>query len=503
MASEWIRGLLIAIATAAALAPPYAWTQERRQTYALPESVKPAAPDAVTAPAERPADTESSASGNRSDKPQVSSVRFMTWDNFSRVMIEVSQETRYEVHRLQPDPAKGLPPRIYVDVFGARLATGSKEPITVEDGIVRQIRVAQYAAETVRAVLEVNSNQDYSVSQLNDPYRIILDIRGQRPGQVVASVDRPAAAPSVAKPETPPVKPETALAKPPPTNVKPEPAVGKPPSVNPKADVASARPEATNAKPEEIAKPMSPPVKEIKPRAKDLNAPTAGLKKIVLDPGHGGKDPGAVGVHGVAEKDIVLKVAKKLAARLIKDLGVQVVLTRSDDRFIRLEDRTAIANKEDADLFISLHMNASPNGEAKGLETYYLDNTTDEASLRLAARENSTSTANVSDLQFILSDMTQNMKLEDSVTLAHRLHDSLLTAMAPKLGDVKDLGVKKALFYVLVGARMPSVLLEMFFITNRNEGRAMSQDTYQDTVVDALFEGIQKYGESVLTAKTL
>src|SRR5438045_7278087 len=169
MASEWIRGLLIAIATAAALAPPYALAQERRQTYALPESVKPAAPDAVTAPAERPADTESSSTGNRSDKPQVSSVRFMTWNNFSRVMIELSQETRYEVHRLQPDPAKGLPPRIYVDVFGARLATGSKEPITVEDGIVRQIRVAQYTAETVRAVLEVNSNQDYSVSQLNDP----------------------------------------------------------------------------------------------------------------------------------------------------------------------------------------------------------------------------------------------------------------------------------------------------------------------------------------------
>jgi N-acetylmuramoyl-L-alanine amidase len=209
-----------------------------------------------------------------------------------------------------------------------------------------------------------------------------------------------------------------------------------------------------------------------------------------------------VGIQGVAEKDVVLKVAKKLASKL-RENGVQVVLTRSDDRFIRLEDRTAIANKEDADLFISLHMNASPNPEAKGLETYYLDNTTDEASLRLAARENGTSTSSVSDLQFILSDMTQNMKLEDSVTLAHRLHDSLLASMATRLGDVKDLGVKKALFYVLVGARMPSVLLEMFFITNKTEGRAMTQEAYQDSVVDALFEGIQKYGESVITAKTL
>jgi N-acetylmuramoyl-L-alanine amidase len=205
----------------------------------------------------------------------------------------------------------------------------------------------------------------------------------------------------------------------------------------------------------------------------------------------------------VAEKDIVLKIAKKLAAKLKKDLGVQVVLTRKDDRFVSLEDRTAIANAEDADLFISLHMNASPNSEARGLETYYLDNTTDEASMRLAARENSTSRRNISDLQFILSDMTQNMKLEDSVTLAHRLHDSLAASMSPKLGEIKDLGVKKALFYVLVGARMPSVLLEMFFITNKNEGRAMRQEEYQDAVTDALYEGIEKYQESILAVKTL
>src|ERR1043166_7707495 len=247
-----------------------------------------------------------------------------------------------------------------------------------------------------------------------------------------------------------------------------------------------------------VDKPRDPaPAKPAKPAA-----PPA-LRKIVLDPGHGGKDPGAIGVDGIAEKDIVLKVAKKLAQKLTRDLGIQVVLTRKDDRFIRLEDRTAIANAEDADLFISLHMNASPSGEAKGLETYYLDNTTDEASIRLAERENATSRNNVSDLQFILSDMTQNMKLEDSVTLAHRLHESLLGSVAQRHVGTKDLGVKKALFSVLVGARMPSVLLEMFFITNKTEGRAMNRDSYQDAVVDALYDGIQKYGENVIAAKTL
>jgi N-acetylmuramoyl-L-alanine amidase len=227
------------------------------------------------------------------------------------------------------------------------------------------------------------------------------------------------------------------------------------------------------------------------------------LRKIVLDPGHGGKDPGAVGPGGIAEKDIVLTIAKKLAAKLRKEKGVQVALTRTDDRFVALEDRTAIANAEDADLFISLHMNASPNTEARGIETYYLDNTSDEAAIRLAARENGTSRKNVSDLQFILSDMTQNMKLEDSITLAHRLQGALVGGMSTVMGDVKDLGVKKALFYVLVGARMPSVLVEMFFVTHRVEGRAMNQGKYQDAMVEALFEGIQKYDQSTMMARTL
>ena len=187
--------------------------------------------------------------------------------------------------------------------------------------------------------------------------------------------------------------------------------------------------------------------------------------------------------------------------KLKKEMGFDVVLTRSDDRYVALEDRTSFANAQDADLFISLHMNASHNLEARGIETYYLDNTNDEASIRLAARENSTSRKSVSDLQFILSDMLQNMKLEDSVSLAHRLQSALVSGMSRKLTDVRDLGVKKALFYVLVGARMPSVLVEMFFITNKIEGAAMSQESYQDAMVDALVEGVAKYNEGTMAMK--
>ena len=371
------------------------------------------------------------------DRARLFSVRVLSSKTYSRVTIDLSHEVRYETHRLKEDPSKGLPPRIYVDLFSTKLAMDSRNPIAVDDGVLRQLRVGQFTADIIRIVIDLTTLGEHNAFLLADPYRLVIDIQGQKNAEALAAVDK------------------------------------------------SKKRTAT-----------------LPEKGKQL--PVSGIRKIVLDPGHGGKDPGAIGVGGIAEKDIVLAIAKKLERKLKQEMGVEVVLTRRDDRFIPLEDRTAIANAEGADLFVSLHMNASPNGEAKGLETYYLDNTNDEASLRLAARENGTSRRNVSDLQFILSDMTQNMKLEDSITLAHHLQHSLVDGMSTRLADVKDLGVKKALFYVLVGARMPSVLVEMFFITNKTEGRAMSQETYQNVVVDALYDGILKYKESNLaTSKTL
>ena len=370
------------------------------------------------------------------DRARLFSVRVLSSKTYSRVTMDLSHEVRYETHRLKEDPSKGLPPRIYIDLFSTKLAMDSAKPIAVDDGVLRQLRVGQFTADVVRIVIDLTTLGEHSAVLLADPYRLVIDIQGQKNAEAVATIDK------------------------------------------------SKKRTAT-----------------LPEKGKQLSA--SGIRKIVLDPGHGGKDPGAIGVGGIAEKDIVLAVAKKLERKLKQEMGVEVVLTRRDDRFIPLEDRTAIANAEGADLFVSLHMNASPNGEAKGLETYYLDNTNDEGSLRLAARENSTSRRNVSDLQFILSDMTQNMKLEDSITLAHHLQHSLVDGMSTRLAEVKDLGVKKALFYVLVGARMPSVLVEMFFITNKIEGRAMSEESYQNAVVDALYDGILKYKESNLASKTL
>jgi N-acetylmuramoyl-L-alanine amidase len=388
-----------------------------------------------------------SASGSEqapSDKVLVTGLRFLSSKTTTRILLELSQEAKYEIGRIKEDAGKGLPPRVYVDISNARLALASKEPMPVADDFLRQVRLGQYGADVVRVVLDLQApSSQQKVFLLTEPYRLVIELSGQK------TQERASAGESAQRTET--------LAR----------------------------------KPASVKKPTPP------------TSTVSGLRKIVLDPGHGGKDPGAIGPGGLAEKDLVLSIAKKLALKLKSEMGIEVVLTRKDDRFIALEDRTALANTEDADLFLSLHMNASPNGEARGVETYYLDNTTDEAAVRLATRENATARKNISDLQFILSDMTQSMKLEDSITLAHRVQGSVVSGMGKVMNDVRDLGVKKALFYVLVGARMPSVLVEMFFITNRVEGKALSLASYQDAMVDALFEGIQKYSQSNLMVKTL
>jgi N-acetylmuramoyl-L-alanine amidase len=425
--------LLLGSAMAAALMAAERAPADQQTPHLLAQAQRP---ESIKEPAGGKGPEESDLSGPEADRARLTAVRFLSSPSYTRVTMDLTQAARYEVRRLKEDVAKGLPPRIYIDIFRAKLAVESKEPLVVDDGLLRHVRVGQFTQDIVRVVLDMTSLRAHNTFLLPDPYRLVIDIQGQKGSDNTASVER-----------------------------------GK----------AAALQSKDN-------KRATPPLV---------------IRKVVLDPGHGGKDPGAIGFGGVAEKDIVLNVAKKLARKLKKEMGIEVVLTRKDDTFVPLEDRTAIANAEDADLFISLHMNASPNGEARGLETYYLDNTNDEGSIRLAARENGTSRKHVSDLQFILSDMTQNMKLEDSITLAHRLHGSVVNGMATKLREVRDLGVKKALFYVLVGARMPSVLVEMFFITNKTEGTAMSQEKYQNAVVDALYEGILKYSQSQVAMKTL
>jgi len=194
------------------------------------------------------------------------------------------------------------------------------------------------------------------------------------------------------------------------------------------------------------------------------------------------------------EKDIVLKIAQVLKPKLAKQLNCEVILTRNEDIFLPLEERTAIANTEEADLFISLHLNAHPSQETRGLETYFLNLSTNAEAMRVAAMENATSTHQMSDLESILSDILKNSKIDESSRLAKYVHKSMLTGLNDKdFGDVRNLGVKQAPFYVLIGAQMPSILLEIAFISNKKDAENLKNQQFVDTVTNEIVKGVSLY----------
>ena len=223
-----------------------------------------------------------------------------------------------------------------------------------------------------------------------------------------------------------------------------------------------------------------------------------GVRRIVIDPGHGGHDFGAPGyLKGVHEKDVVLAISKKLAHKMRRELKCEVSLTRTKDRFISLEERTAMANTKNADLFISIHTNAFTNRRAYGIETYFLNLATDKDAMRVAARENATTTKNISDLQTILADLMKNAKINESSRLAGYVHKSLYRTLRKKYSRIKNKGVKQAPFYVLIGAQMPSILVETSFISNPRECKRLINPAYQNQLCDAIIQGVKKYIHSL------
>jgi len=217
-----------------------------------------------------------------------------------------------------------------------------------------------------------------------------------------------------------------------------------------------------------------------------------GVRTIVIDPGHGGKDPGAIGFSGLMEKDIVLKVAQKVVKILKKETAYTVILTRDQDVFIPLEERTAIANTKEADLFVSIHANSAPNKKANGIETYFLSLATTREEMRAAARENSSSAKQISDLQTILHDLMKNSKIEESSNLADSVQQLMVNGLNRNY-RVNNLGVKKAPFIVLIGARMPAILTEIAFISNKDEEKRLRSNRYQEALAQQIVEGVKHY----------
>ncbi len=218
------------------------------------------------------------------------------------------------------------------------------------------------------------------------------------------------------------------------------------------------------------------------------------VKKIVIDMGHGGHDPGAIGVHGLREKDVVLDIGLKLG-KLIKENfpEIEVIYTRDSDFYLTLEERTKLANSNKADLFISIHANASKNKHARGIETYFLDFAKEERAKEVVARENATTLQGVDEVQSILRDLIVSSKYNESTLLASLVQKNLVNNLEKVNGEVVDLGVKQGPFYVLIGAAMPSILVETSFITHEKEGALLGKEEYRNYIANGIFEGVKEY----------
>ena len=313
-------------------------------------------------------------------------------------------------------------------------------PVEIKDGLLQLARAGQYKKDTVRVVLDMESIGGYDVFRLHDPFRIVVDVRRDKDGK----------------------------------------ASGKSMVARKQSARKGVRKSDSQDKNVSLARQLG------------LN-----VKRIVIDPGHGGKDPGCTGPNGVKEKDIVLSLAKTLAKKIRKEMGCEVFLTRSSDTFISLEQRTAIANIKKADLFISLHINAHKSRNVWGIETYYLNMATDERSVMVAARENATSEKNISDLQTILNKLMMNTKINESNRLAHEVQKGMVSQIDKKYKKPRDLGVKQAPFYVLIGAEMPAVLLETGFLTNPAEKDRLLSIKYRESVASGICVGIKSYVNSI------
>jgi N-acetylmuramoyl-L-alanine amidase len=437
----------------ARFSPPASANQKRQQGTEIQSMPRPAPP----------------ASGKTRPSGVVTGIRHWSEGAYSRIVIDQTNAVVFHVKELKN------PDRLVFDLLNARVGKSlSKDPLPINDGILKQVRASQYAPGVVRVVLDLASIKSYAPFPLHDPDRLVIDVTGEG-GRVTET--RVASADTGTQPaEEIPAVPEV-LVKPE-VQAKPEPPVMPPP-------------------------PAAPPEGKDNDGAKLSLSRQLGLKikTIAIDAGHGGHDPGAIGKSGLKEKTITLDIAQRLAVLVKERLGCTVVMTRDKDVFIPLEQRPFIAKSKGADLFVSIHVNANRKRQARGIETYIQGlRASDRDAMATAARENATTSKTLGELDDELTRILKGLRMEsndeDSIHLAHAVQGSLVNAVRPVQSHVVNHGVKRAFFYVLINTGMPSILAEVGFISNPEEERMLRTNAYRQSIAEALYQGVKKYVEA-------
>lgn len=376
---------------------------------------------------------------------EVYNLRYYTHPNFTRIVLDMGELREYTYGELH------APDRLFVDILAAKLnPILHGQSYSTGTDYLSHIRIAQRDRGIVRLAVDLDFSKikSYRVYYLPDPFRIVMDIYPGAPA--------PAAKKEVAPPET---------------KLAPE----------------------IKAKPEAKPQPAQPTTSGYT-LIRQLGL---GIRSIVIDPGHGGTDPGCLGRNGEQEKDLVLDVCLRLQKLLAAVKDLQVLLTRETDIFIPLENRTVTANQNQADLFISVHANSSLNPKRTGIETFYLNFSPDPTVMEIAARENATSTKTISKMKTIVPKIFQNEKIFESRDLADRVQRSLILHLSRFYGDVQSLGAKGGPFLVLIGGDMPSVLVEISHLSNAQEAARLKDETYRQRVAEGITQGIMAYMQSL------
>jgi N-acetylmuramoyl-L-alanine amidase len=376
------------------------------------------------------------------NRTEIVNLRYYTHPAFTRIVLDIGKLREYTWGELQQ------PGRIYLDVLQAKLnpiLDGQSYPVKTD--YLSQIVVFQKTASTARVVVDVDflKVKSYRAYHLFDPFRIVIDIY----------------------PRQAPDAPGTRTQPGPGTEVKPQGGLPvKPPD----------------------------PLPSGYSMARQLGL---GVRTIVLDPGHGGSDPGCIGKSGLEEKVITLDVSMALKKMLFEKAGLNVILARESDIMVPLESRPVIANQKRADLFVSIHVNAHRDRKREGVETFFLNFSPDPAVVELAARENATSAKNIGQMKDIIQKIAQNSKADESRDLAERIQRNLLRSLSAANPKVKDLGVRGAPFWVLIGSEMPSVLVEISHLSNSSEEARLKTAKYRELAVQGIYNGIMEYIRSL------
>ena len=457
------------------------------QLPAAPSASTPTAPPAAAAPAARPGPRAQTGPETAAAGVLLTAVRRELLPEGVRITLELDREVAYHSERIQG------PERVFVDLPHTRAVPALKFAVLpFEDGVVRRARVGAHPDGITRVVLDLDGAGRHSIYTLYNPYRIVVDVEQPAVSRAPAtppSAPVPTPAPVVAAAPAPPPTPSPATERP---------AVDR--TVAAVADIvdsaavpAAAAPPATSA-----PAPVAPAVNARGgfSLSRQLGL---GIARIVIDAGHGGHDPGAM-VKGLSESELTLDVALRLEKLLLRQPGVEVIQTRRTNAFVPLEERTEIANRSGADLFLSIHANASSDRRARGVETYFLNFAPTAEAEAIAARENAASTRSMRQLPELVRAIALNNKLDESRDLARLVQDALFSQARKSDKRARNLGVKQAPFMVLVGAQMPSILTEISFLTNLQDAGLLATEKFRQQIAEALLAGITRYQQTLKKA---